>query len=180
MATLMPAGIVDIIENSVPELFSWAKDALSPQDAAIPGPGQLEVSAHEIAGVNSRLDPVQAAMLAVKLAHLDAWNDRRRDIARRYAEAFRDTDLILPAPPQAADPVWHLYVLRSGDPNWGVGGVTAYHLNARNVANMVFATRMEMRPNDIVFIEEQPITKWNRALQQAFPMLLGAAQNAVR
>lgn len=77
--------------------------------------GSREKYVHEIAGVNSRLDPVQAALLAVKLVHLEAWNDRRRDIARHYTEAFRNTELILPAPPKAADPVWHLYVVRSGD-----------------------------------------------------------------
>jgi len=34
------------------------------------------------------------------------------------------------------------------------------------------ATRFEMRPNDIVFVEEQPITKWNRAIQQVIPSLI--------
>lgn len=75
--------------------------------------GSQEKYVHEIQGTNSRLDPVQAAMLGVKLAHLDSWNDRRAGIARRYNDAFRDQGLILPAPPQAADPVWHLYVVRS-------------------------------------------------------------------
>lgn len=67
---------------------------------------------HEMRGLNSRLDPVQAAILSVKLAHLDDWNDRRRAIAARYSSAFSETDLVLPAPPPAADPVWHLYVIR--------------------------------------------------------------------
>ena len=58
--------------------------------------------------------------------------------------------------------------------------ITAYHLNARNVADIVIATRMEMRPNDIVFVEEQPITKWGRALQQIFPTILGSARDAAR
>jgi polysaccharide export outer membrane protein len=57
----------------------------------------------------------------------------------------------------------------------GATAVTAYHLDARNAVNLVLATRFEMRPNDIVFVEEQPITKWNRALQQAFPTLLNTA-----
>jgi polysaccharide export outer membrane protein len=57
------------------------------------------------------------------------------------------------------------------------GAVTAWHLNARDVTNITLATRMKMLPNDIVFIAEQPITKWNRAFQQIFSTLIstGAA-----
>ena len=68
-----------------------------------------------------------------------------------------------------------IYVLRADGSGASVGQVTAYHLDAKNVANMVLATRMEMRPNDIVFIEEQVITKWARALQQIFPTVISAA-----
>lgn len=64
-------------------------------------------------GVNSRLDPIHAAVMATKLPRLDAWNDRRRVIAARYAEGLAGTDLILPVVPHWADPVWHLYVVRS-------------------------------------------------------------------
>ncbi|WP_425073961.1 polysaccharide biosynthesis/export family protein [Sagittula sp. S175] len=70
-----------------------------------------------------------------------------------------------------------IYVLRSGNAP-EVGDVTiAYHLNARNAANLVLATQFEMRPSDVVFVEEQPITKWNRAVQQVFPSLLQVANN---
>lgn len=71
-----------------------------------------------------------------------------------------------------------IYVLRGTDDPARAGEIVAYHLNAENAANLILATRFEMRPNDIVFIEEQPITKWNRALQQAFPVILGAARQA--
>lgn len=64
-------------------------------------------------GVNSRLDPIQAAVLRVKLARLDAWAGRRRAIAAAYAAGLKESGLILPHVPDWADPAWHLYVVRS-------------------------------------------------------------------
>ena len=71
-----------------------------------------------------------------------------------------------------------IYVLRASDVPEEFGAVTAWHLDARNAVNITLATRMEMRPNDIVFIEEQPVTKWGRAVQQIFPTLLGTVNTA--
>ena len=67
----------------------------------------------DVKGVNSRLDPLQAAILAVKLRHLDEWNERRRAIAAFYAQALAADGLTLPLVPDWADPVWHLYVIQS-------------------------------------------------------------------
>ena len=68
---------------------------------------------NEVQGYNSRLDPVQAAVLRVKLKVLDTWNARRGKIAEHYTSALTETDLILPIVPHWADPVWHLYVVQS-------------------------------------------------------------------
>lgn len=70
---------------------------------------------NEVQGVNSRLDPLQAAVLRAKLPHLDAWTDRRRAIALAYAAGLAQAGLILPEVPDWADPAWHLYVVRTGD-----------------------------------------------------------------
>ncbi len=64
-------------------------------------------------GMNSRLDEIQAAILAVKLRHLDASTARRVQIARYYAEQLAHTGLILPTTPTGYEAVYHLYVVES-------------------------------------------------------------------
>ncbi len=71
-----------------------------------------------------------------------------------------------------------IYVLRGSSNPADFGAVTAWHLDARNAANMTLATRFAMQPNDIVFIAEQPITRWNRALNQIFPSIISTANAA--
>lgn len=65
-----------------------------------------------------------------------------------------------------------VYVLR-GHKN--SGGIQAWHLDATNAANLVLATRFELRPNDVVFVTEQPVTIWGRVIRQISPSLLAAA-----
>ena len=67
---------------------------------------------NEVKGCNSRLDPLQAAVLGVKLRYLDEWNERRKVIAAQYLQGLADTGLLLPQVPGWADPVWHLFVVR--------------------------------------------------------------------
>ena len=68
---------------------------------------------NDVIGFNSRLDELQAAFLRVKLSRLDEWNTRRKKIAEHYIESLTKTSLILPTVPEWADPVWHLFVVRS-------------------------------------------------------------------
>jgi len=74
--------------------------------------GSREKYVNEVQGWNSRLDPLQAAVLRVKLAHLEAWNARRRVISAQYLRTLQDCGLILPHVAEWADPVWHLFVVR--------------------------------------------------------------------
>lgn len=74
--------------------------------------GSRQKYVNEVQGYNSRLDPLQAAVLRVKLLHLDDWNARRRTIAIRYQEGLAGCGLTLPFVPDWADPVWHLYVVQ--------------------------------------------------------------------
>lgn len=67
---------------------------------------------NEVQGYNSRFDPLQAAILRVKLKHLDAWNARRDAIARQYLDGLAGTGLGLPVVPDWAASVWHLFVVR--------------------------------------------------------------------
>ncbi len=68
---------------------------------------------HAVKGYNSRLDELQAAFLRVKLGHLDDWNSRRKSAAANYLRCLSSSDLVLPFVPEWADPVWHLFVVRS-------------------------------------------------------------------
>lgn len=77
--------------------------------------GSREKYVNEVPGVNSRLDPLQAAVLSAKLPFLDEWTDRRTATAAAYSAGIKDTGLILPFVPDWADPAWHLYVVRCND-----------------------------------------------------------------
>jgi len=79
--------------------------------------GQTAKYIHASEGWTARLDTIQALVLSHKLPHLDAWNDQRREAARYYDEMLRGVgDLVLPPVPDGSAPVWHLYVVRTPDP----------------------------------------------------------------
>jgi dTDP-4-amino-4,6-dideoxygalactose transaminase len=74
--------------------------------------GSLKRSHHSI-GYNSRLDEIHAAVLSVKLKHLDKWNDQRRAIARLYDEGLKGTALKLPTALPGYRHIYHLYVVET-------------------------------------------------------------------
>ena len=67
----------------------------------------------EMAGLNSRLDELQAAILRVKLRYLDEWNERRRALAARYDALLAGSGVVTPAVREGCQHVYHLYVVRS-------------------------------------------------------------------
>ena len=75
--------------------------------------GSHERYRHEVAGVNSRLDEIQAAILRVKLARLDEWNARRAAVAAAYLDGLRETALVLPQTAPHRDHVWHIFAVRA-------------------------------------------------------------------
>lgn len=77
--------------------------------------GSTKKYEHEIVGVNSRLDSLQAAFLRVKIQYIDAWNKKRANIAKIYIESLSECSkygLNLPKYHHWADPVWHLFVIQ--------------------------------------------------------------------
>lgn len=88
---------------------------LSERIASLRNYGSHQKYLNDEAGVNSRLDPVQAAVLRVKLRVLEDWTERRRAAASVYNDGLADTELILPHVPDWAEHVFHLYVVCSND-----------------------------------------------------------------
>src|SRR5262245_8091046 len=75
--------------------------------------GQSRKYIHEFEGYNGRLDAIQAGLLRIKLGHLDAWNEHRRQCAREYDARLRAVaDVVAPFVPSWSRPVYHLYVVR--------------------------------------------------------------------
>lgn len=77
--------------------------------------GQKTRYEHILLGRNSRLDELQAAILTVKLNHLNAWNEKRRQIAKGYKEALATQDIILPIEESWGKSAYHLFVIRIKD-----------------------------------------------------------------
>ncbi|WP_420585446.1 polysaccharide biosynthesis/export family protein [Ruegeria sp.] len=71
-----------------------------------------------------------------------------------------------------------VYVLRASQDVREFGAVTAWHLDTRNAANLTLAAQFELRSNDIIFIAENPVTRWGRTISQITPSLITTPVNA--
>jgi dTDP-4-amino-4,6-dideoxygalactose transaminase len=91
---------------------------------------------HDVAGVNSRLDEIQAAVLRAKLPHLDAENTARAAVAAQYIDAFRGSRVVAPVVRPGTEPVWHLFVVRCPERD----GLQA-HLKQRQIGTMLHYPR---------------------------------------
>lgn len=107
-------------------------------------------------GVNSRLDEVQAAVLSVKLKHLDEENERRCIIARRYLEEIDNPHIVLPAGDYEQNHVWHLFVVRSNNRE----GLMAYlsEHGVQTQAHYPVAIHRQMAYQEMAFLS-LPITE---------------------
>jgi dTDP-4-amino-4,6-dideoxygalactose transaminase len=90
-------------------------DALAARLRALRNYGSVQKYHHDVRGVNSRLDEIQAAVLRVKLRTLDADNAQRRRVAQRYLGRLAGMPIALPQVAAGAEPVWHLFVLRTDE-----------------------------------------------------------------
>ncbi len=89
-------------------------DGLAKKIRRIANHGALGKHDHEIGGVNSRLDGIQAAVLSVKLQYIDEWNRRRNEIGNRYNDALAGVgDLVTPKIHPAAEHIFHVYTVRT-------------------------------------------------------------------
>ena len=105
--------------------------ALAERIRAIRFHGSRDKQTFEMVGCNSRLDALQAAILRVQLPYLDGWSDGRRAGAAHYASAGLGELVTLPVATAGAEPAWHLYVVRSTDPDGLAAALGAQGIGAR-------------------------------------------------
>ncbi len=95
---------------------------------------------HEILGVNSRLDTLQAAILTVKLKYLDQWNAARRKAAARYNELLKGTPVSVPYVSPNGEHIFHQYTIRVPKPAPPAGGrnALAEHLKQQGIPHAIY------------------------------------------
>jgi dTDP-4-amino-4,6-dideoxygalactose transaminase len=105
--------------------------------------GQEVKHTHEVIGYQQRLDPVQAAILGVKLRHLDEWIDQRRAIAARYDQLLQDLPLNLPGEAAWAKHVYYMYTIHCDERDQ-----LADYLEQQGIGTQkIYATPVPMQPS---------------------------------
>lgn len=111
-------------------------DELAASLRMIANHGQQQRYYHDVTGVNSRLDSLQAAILKVKLQYLDEYSAARQQAAARYDEAFRDLPgLAVPVRQPGSSHVFHQYTLRVKD---GRRDALQAHLQSLGIPSMIY------------------------------------------
>ncbi len=122
--------------------------------------GRADRDRVERIGVNSRLDELQAAFLRLKLRRLEAWNTRRRELARRYLEAFSDLPVGLPTPSRGEEHVYHLFVITCRERD-----ALREHLARRGVETAVHYSLPLHRQTPFTEVENPPCPQAEHAAQ---------------
>jgi dTDP-3-amino-3,4,6-trideoxy-alpha-D-glucose transaminase len=117
--------------------------ALAAQVRLLRSHGEAIRHDHELPAGTDRLHGLQAAILQLKLGHLEQWNQRRRDAAEALRSVLTNTELLLPAPPSPdSDHVFHLFVVRTPERD-----AMRVHLEERGVASAVhYPTPIHLQP----------------------------------
>jgi dTDP-4-amino-4,6-dideoxygalactose transaminase len=110
-------------------------DSLASRVRALRSHGSKTKYQHDMIGTNSRLDAIQAAILRVKLAHLDSWNERRRSIAGIYTEQLGEF-VEVPKIFEEREHIFHQYTIRCGKRD-----LLARHLKEKGIASAVHYPR---------------------------------------
>jgi dTDP-4-amino-4,6-dideoxygalactose transaminase len=135
-------------------------DTLASRIRMIANHGQSKRYYHDVVGCNSRLDTLQAAILSVKLSHLDQYNEARRQAADFYDRAFADcASLITPFRAAYGTHVFHQYTLRVTN---GQRDALAAFLAARQIPSMIYypvpGHRQKMFDSFLATTVDLPIT----------------------
>lgn len=105
--------------------------------------GQEVKHTHQVIGYQQRLDPVQAAILGVKLQHLDEWINRRRAIAAQYNELLNDLPIQLPEEAEWAKHVYYMYTIHCGERD-----ELSEYLEEQGIGTQkIYATPVPMQPS---------------------------------
>lgn len=113
--------------------LTTSSSGLAAQASALRHYGQTKTHHHQLLGMNSRLDELQAAILRVRLHCLTEWIARRRDIAKQYREGIKQPQVrLLPAPHESERHVYHLFVITCAQRE-----ALQSHLKARGIESLI-------------------------------------------
>lgn len=133
---------------------------------------------HEYKGVNSRLDELQAALLEVKLSHLDRWHQGRDHVAKRYLAEIKNPKIKLPELNPNGTHAWHLFAVLAEDRD-----ALKVHLDANGISYQVHypvATHLHKAYRDLGYKEgDFPVAEQNAAKELSLPMYFGMTDEQI-